>query len=99
MASLVVESLFQNVAVEAAVKIISDCVYKSLNLPPLNIPEIFSKNKAVFRCPEGKLCNLIIGIAMASLLGPTFANFYMSSIENKILGNLEMKHITWTISS
>ena len=98
LASLDDESLFTNVPVEETIKIISDCVYKNQNLPPLNIPQNileellrFCTTKALFRCPEGKLYNQINGIAMGSPLGPTFANFYMGSIENKILENLETK--------
>ena len=98
LASLDVESLFTNVPIEETIKIISTCIYNNNEMPPLNIPQNILEDllracttKAIFRSPEGKLYNQINGIAMGSPLGPTFANFYMGNLENKISSELDNK--------
>ena len=48
--------------------------------------EICTK-EAPFRCPQGKLYLQTDGVAMGSPLGPTFANFYMGSVENEVFQN------------
>ena len=45
--------------------------------------------EAPFLSPTGEIYQQIEGVAMGSPLGPTFANFYMGDLENKILPNLE----------
>ena len=94
IASLDVESLFTNVPIDNTIDIILECSYSHSSLPPPKMPkeilrqmlELCTK-KAPFRSPGGDLYLQVEGVAMGSPLGPTFANFYMSHIENNVLSN------------
>ena len=91
IASLDVESLFTNVPIDATIEIILEQAYNNLSLSPPKIPkEILRKllelctKEAPFMCPEGNLYVQTEGVAMGSPLGPTFANFYMGDLENRV---------------
>ena len=89
-----VESLFINIPVDETIKLICDRVYRSTGTTPLNIPEaILSKlleictKEAPFYAPDGKMYVQVDGVAMGSLLGVLFANFYMGELEERIFSN------------
>lgn len=92
MASLDVESLFTNVPVDTTINIILDNVYRHTTLsPPAAISENTMKEllylcttKSPFRGVDKNLYLQKDGVMMGSPLGPTFANYYMCNIENKI---------------
>lgn len=91
MASLDIVSLFTNVPVNETIEIILNCVYNHETLPAPNIPKTQLKEilylcttKTPFKSPDGQLYTQIDGVSMGCVLGPTFANFYMGHIENKI---------------
>ena len=91
IASLDVESLFTNVPIDATIEIILEQTYNNLSLSPPKIPkeilrqllELCTK-EAPFMCPQGNLYVQTEGVAMGSPLGPTFANFYMGDLENRV---------------
>ena len=93
ISSLDVESLFTNVPVKRTVTIIMKHVYHHPTLPPPNIPRDVLKKllltcttEVPFHSPtDDKLRVQIDGVTMGSPLGPTFANFYMAELENKVL--------------
>ena len=94
LASIDVESLFSNVPIDATIEIILNAVYSDRRspLPPLQLSRaILEKllractSDAPFRGPNGKLYVQKNGVAMGSPLGPLFANFYMSHVENLVL--------------
>ena len=96
IASLDVESLFSNVPINSTIEIILQHVYNNAITAPPKIPKEILKNmlelctkEAPFLSPTGEIYRQIEGVAMGSPLGPTFANFYMGDLENKILPNLE----------
>ena len=98
VASLDVESLFTNVPIDSTIQIILHHTYNHPSiLPPKIPPEILKQllevctKEAPFRSPDNKLYLQIEGVAMGSPLGPTFANFYMGNLENKVLDNLTNK--------
>ena len=104
LASIDVESLFSNVPIDATIKIILDEVYKNHGdtLPKLQLSgAILEKllractSDAPFRGPNGKLYIQKDGIAMGSPLGPLFANFYMSHVENLVLSAPELAPKTY----
>ena len=92
LASLDVESLFTNVPVHDTIEIILNNVYRNETLsPPNSIPEnsmkellLLCTTKSPFRGVDGLLYTQNDGVMMGSPLGPTFANFYMCNLENKI---------------
>lgn len=91
IASLDVESLFTNVPIDETIDIILEHTFNHTSLPPPKMPqEILKKmlqlctKKAPFRTPQGDLFLQIEGVAMGSPLGPTFANFYMGHLEQKV---------------
>ena len=99
MASLDVESLFTNVPVQETIEIITEYVYNHPDIEPPKITiENFKKlllictTECPFLTPDGKIFVQIDGISMGCVLGPTFANFYMGHLEQKILKhfNLDM---------
>ena len=102
LASLDVESLFTNVPIDETIDIILAYTYDHDSLPPPKISrkilkqilEICTK-KAPFRTPNGDLYLQTYGVAMGSPLGPTFANFYMGHLEEKVLNNLEKPPYTY----
>lgn len=99
LASIDVESLFTNVPIEETIKIILKEVFQNPNsaLPPLNLtPWILEKmlrsctTETPFRGPDGLLYRQKDGVAMGSPLGPLFASFYMSAVENSVLSDITM---------
>ena len=96
--SLDVEALFTNVPVNRTIDIILDNVYNHQNIPPPAIPRHILKElldicttKVPFRDPDGKMYVQCDGVIMGSPLGVTFANFFMSVIENRVLNNISSK--------
>ena len=93
ISSLDVESLFTNVPVKRTISIIMKHVYHHPTLPAPKIPRNVLKQllltcttEVPFYSPtDGKLRVQIDGMTMGSPLGPTFANFYMAELENKVL--------------
>jgi hypothetical protein len=92
LASLDVESLFTNVPVMQTIEIILNYVYRNSNLAPPAIPEksmkellILCTTKAPFRNINGDLYLQVDGVMMGSSLGPTFSNYYMADLEERIL--------------
>jgi hypothetical protein len=96
--SLDVESLFTNVPVHETIKIILDETYRNSSHIPPSIPEntirellLLCTTKTPFQF-DGKTYLQVDGVSMGSPLGPLFANFYMSHLENKVLSqNLSFK--------
>lgn len=96
--SLDVESLFTNVPIHETVDIILNEAYRNSSHNPPSIPEDTMK-KLLLLCTtktpfefDGKTYLQIDGVSMGSPLGPLFANFYMSHLENKVLSlNLNFK--------
>ena len=93
--SLDVESLFTNVPVLRTVNIICDRVYQHPTLAPPPIPkEVMRKllllctTEVPFYDIDGKMWLQVDGVTMGSPLGPTFANFFMSEVENRALDNI-----------
>ena len=96
--SLDVESLFTNVPVYETIDIIIRNVYHHKTLPPPCISRedlrellILCTTSVPFRYIDGKLYIQKDGMSMGSPLGPTFANFYMADVENKVLSMPNMK--------
>ena len=91
LASLDVESLFTNVPLATTIEIICDCMYNHVELPPPIIERNILK-QLLLECTTGSPFTHIDstlyvqtdGVSMGSPLGVTFANFYMTHIENKI---------------
>ena len=91
LASLDVESLFTNVPVQETIEIILKNVYHHPTLPPPDIPASSLKalltictTKTPFQDLNGDLYVQCEGVSMGSALGPTFADFYMCNLENKV---------------
>ena len=98
IASLDVESLFTNVPIDPTIEIILELAYNHPNLPPPQIPKNLLQQflslctkELPFRAPDGKLYKQVEGVAMGSPLGPLFANYYMSYLENSILVNTDSR--------
>jgi hypothetical protein len=98
LASLDAESLFTNVPVTEKIQIILHNVYHHEQLPPPSIPKAIMEKllhscttESPFRSPDNKLYRQINGVAMGSPLGPSFAEFYMCDIENRVLSDDELK--------
>ena len=94
LASMDVESLFTNVPVLTTVDIICDAVYNNPDMPPPPIDRNILKElllACTTECPfthmDGKLYIQKDGVSMGSPLGVTFANFYMTKLENFVLEN------------
>ena len=85
MASLVVESLFTNVPISDTINIISDYIYRNPNNHPLQTPE--SILRSMFCTSKSSL--LLPGqyYQQVMVLGSTFANFYKSYLEDKVLND------------
>jgi len=88
-----VESLFTNVPISETIDIILKNVYNHNSLPPPSLNKETLK-KLLYICTtktpfnfNGKTYIQKNGVSMGSPLGPTFADFYMSNIENKILND------------
>ena len=92
MASLDVKSLFTNVPIDSTIDIIINYAYNHHVIPPPKIPQQILRQllqictkQSPYISPTGEYFLQNEGVAMGSPLGPTFANFYMGHIENKIL--------------
>jgi len=89
--SLDVESLFTNVPVNTTIDYIIDSVYHHTDRPAPDIPLDTVKSLlqiCTTETPfefEGETYVQVDGVSMGSPLGPTFADFYMSHLENKLL--------------
>ena len=90
--SLDVESLFTNVPVRETIDIILRNVYNHPTIPAPTIPRqklkellLLCTTSVPFRNIDGKMYIQIDGMSMGSPLGPTFANFYMADLENRVL--------------
>jgi hypothetical protein len=95
IASLDVESLFTNVPLETTVDVICQEAYNHPTmLPPpfdralLRKLLIACTSKCPFTHMDGSMYLQKDGVSMGSPLGVTFANFYMTHIENNILDNI-----------
>ena len=96
--SLDVESLFTNVPVLRTINIICDRVYCHPTLPPPPIQRetlrkllLLCTTEVPFYDMDGRMWLQIDGVTMGSPLGPTFANFFMSEVENRALDNVSTK--------
>ena len=91
LSSLDVESLFTNVPVTTTIDIIIDAAYHHNQLPPPPIDEQELRQLLTICTSEtafqysGKTFLQTDGVSMGSPLGPTFADFYMSILENYAL--------------
>lgn len=93
LSSLDLTSLFTNVPVNDTISIILQDVYHHETLAPPKIPRTLLENllhicttEKPFEFNE-KFYIQVDGVSMGSPLGPTFADFYMSRLENNILKN------------
>ena len=84
-------NLFTNVPVKDTIEFILENVYCNHTIAPPKIPKetlrqllILSTTKTPFRHINGDLYTQIDGVSMGSCLGPTFADFYMCNLENKV---------------
>ena len=91
LASLDVESLFTNVPIDTTIDIIINrCFHNNYMSAPKISPIILKEmlilctKECIFKSFNGELYQQVDGIAMGSPLGPTFANFYLGDIEEKI---------------
>ena len=91
LASLDVESLFTNVPVLETIDIICNCIYRNSELPPLSVPENILREllkicttECPFQNTNGQIFIQKDGVSMGSPLGVSFANFYMTNLENKV---------------
>ena len=91
LVSLDVTSLFTNVPVMTTINLILEKMYRGVTLPPPKIPESTMKQLLQICTTEtpfsfkNETFIQTDGVSMGSPLGPTFADMYMSEIENKIL--------------
>ena len=88
------------VPVKESIDIIINNIYNNLFLPVLKInPNRLRKlllictTKVPFYNRNGEIYTQINGVSMSLVLGPTFSNFYMSNLENKIFNDTEKLHI------
>ena len=91
LASLDVESLFTNVPIDKTIDIIINRCYQNDTIKAPKIPQnilkemlIICTKENIFRNFNGDLYQQIDGIAMGSPLGPSFANFYMGDLEDRL---------------
>ena len=91
MASLDVESLFTNVPMEEAIKIVPDNVYDHSEMAPPKIPPNFLQEMLLtcttetqFVSPTGQIYLQRDGCAMGSCLTPTLADFFMPGLKPTI---------------
>lgn len=89
--SLDVESLFTNVPVQQTIDIIMQSVYYHESIPPPEMPEAVMRQLLHMCTTEtpfqhnGSLYVQKDGVSIGSPLGPTFADFYMSALENHMM--------------
>ena len=91
LVSLDVEKLFTSVPVLDTIDIILESAYNHESLAPPKLPSSILKELLVLCTTKtpfnhgGKTYLQTDGVSMGSPLGPTFADFYMSHLEHKIL--------------
>ena len=91
LVSLDDESLFTNVPIASTINIILNAVYEHPTIPPPNIQKQVLEQLLHICTSEtpfkhnGQVYKQINGVSMGSPLGPTFADFYMSYVENYLL--------------
>ncbi|XP_069190365.1 uncharacterized protein [Procambarus clarkii] len=97
-ASLDRESLFTNVPMDETIKMMMDRVYRDAACTPLDIPESILRKllqactkEAPFLSPDEHMYKQVDGVAMGSSLGVLFANFYLGSIEQRVLVDMDLK--------
>ena len=102
IASLDVESLFTNIPVVETIDIILRNVYENDSIaPPFILKNILREllmtctTENPFRNLNGDTYIQIDGVSMGSPLGPLFANFYMSNLENEVLLNWSEKPVVY----
>ena len=99
MTSLDVESLFTNVPVEETIQIIlnkvftnEDTIFNGFNLTDFKkLLELAVLDTAFIF--NGKAYTQIDGMAMGSPLGPTFANIFMCSLEERMLDDCPLAYL------
>ena len=91
LASLDVENLFTNVPVAETIEIVCNKVYNHPDIPPPKTPSESMESllnictiKTSFRSPNGEIYQQKDGVIMGTSLGPTFANFYTSNLEETV---------------
>ena len=94
------ENLFTNVPVVETINIIINNIYHHPTLPPLKINSntlqkilLLCTAQVPFYDPHGDIYIQQDGIAMGSVLGPIFSNFYMSALENKVFNTITKPNI------
>ena len=85
------ESLFTNVPVRETIDIIISNVYNHSNLPKPKMDENLLRDlleicttRTPFKHVNGDLYVQCEGVSMGSCLGPTFSEYYMCYLENKV---------------
>ncbi|XP_076065267.1 uncharacterized protein LOC143039280 [Oratosquilla oratoria] len=75
---------------------VPDRVYRDVSTPKLKIPEPALKSlleictkEAPFRCSRGRMHVQRDGVAMGSVLGVLFANFFMGTVEEQVFGYIQ----------
>ena len=93
------ENLFTNVPVLETINIMIN-IYHHPTLPPLKINSntlgkilLLYTSEVPFYDPHGNIFIQKDGIAMGSVLGPIFSNFYMSDLENKVFNTINKSNI------
>ena len=91
LCSLDVENLFTNVPINATIDIILEKAYKHPTLPPPSLHRedlrellLITTQETPFRFKDETYVQ-VDGVSMGSPLGPTMAEFYMSTLEGKLL--------------
>ena len=88
--SIDVESLFTNVPVEETTDLILDYAYSNSDLAPV-VPRITLRHLLLLCTTsspfmwKNALFKQVDGVSMGSPLGPLYADFYMSSLENEVI--------------
>ena len=89
--------MFTNVPVTETIELIVEAVYEHQTMPPPSmLPEDLralikictQKTPFIF---ENRMYVQTEGVSMGSPLGPIFADFYMSHLENKLLSQTDKK--------
>ena len=91
-----VENLFTNVSVNETIDIIINNIYNNPSLPLLKInPNMLRKipltctTEVPFYDHVGNIYTKKDGVSMESVLDPSFGNFYMSDLENKMFNKIK----------
>ncbi|XP_069172597.1 uncharacterized protein [Procambarus clarkii] len=97
-ASMDVESMFTNVPLDETIGMIADRVYRDPAFTPLDIPEYILRKllqactkEEFFLSPDGHMYKQVDGVAMGAPLSVLFANFYIGTIEQKVLVGMDLK--------